>query len=132
MQVRGKIHNRERAQQQRDYSSIRFGNITPTDIDGLIEYKDKAYVIIELKWSDTPLSYGQRLALERLTDDLARTGKPILCIISSHYVDDSDFDINVSETIVREYRLKKAWHIPSHNFTTEAMIDKFLRSVDEK
>jgi len=49
-EVKGVIHAPQRATQLRDYSGLLFGNITPTDIDGLIEYKNIGYVIIELKY----------------------------------------------------------------------------------
>jgi len=41
--VRGKIEHRDRARQIRDFSNLRYGNITPTDIDGLIEYQNKCF-----------------------------------------------------------------------------------------
>ena len=39
---RGVIQNRDRKKQIIDFSGLKYGKITPTDIDGLIEYKDKA------------------------------------------------------------------------------------------
>jgi hypothetical protein len=44
--LRGVIQNVGRKQQINDFSELRFGNITPTDMDGCIEYKDKAYIFI--------------------------------------------------------------------------------------
>lgn len=106
---RGAIINRNRAKQLRDFSGLRFGTITPTDIDGLIEYHNQAYVLIETKYGKAPMPYGQRLALERLTDDLEKSGKPTLCIISSHLEHNYEKDIDTAHTQVTEYRLKKEW-----------------------
>lgn len=124
---RGEIYFRARAKQLRDYSKLRYGNITPTDIDGLIEYHGKCFVIIELKYKDSSLSYGQKLALERLTDDL---GKPVICIIASHDTDNPDEDIDVSKAIVSEYRFKEAWRVPKIRYTVKDLTDKFLELID--
>ena len=45
---RGVIHNRERGAQIRDYSGLRFGNITPTDIDGFMDFGGRVFVVFEL------------------------------------------------------------------------------------
>ena len=39
--LRGATTYKERAKQGRDFTGLRYGNITPTDIDGLIEYHGK-------------------------------------------------------------------------------------------
>ena len=90
MQVRGKIHTPDRAKQLRDFSGLRFGTITPTDIDGLIEYQNIGYVIMEFKAKDNIVLDGQRLALERLTDDLSLAAKNTLCIIAYHDTDSNE------------------------------------------
>ena len=60
---RGKILYPERRQQIIDFGGLRYGNSTPTDIDGFIEYKDKARVLIEIKYRDNPISNGKLLRL---------------------------------------------------------------------
>lgn len=123
---RGKILNRDRARQIKDFTGLRFGNITPTDIDGMIEYHDKGYIFIELKLGDTPILFGQRLALERLTDDLSRASKPTICIIAKHNSVNNDEDIDVANAVVSEYRLNGIWHIPQLIFTVRHLIDMHL------
>ena len=44
------------------------GYIYPTDIDGMIEYKDSEYIIFEIKYGDDVMPLGQRLALLRKSD----------------------------------------------------------------
>lgn len=124
---RGKIHNRARAKQLRDFSGLCFGNITATDIDGLIEYHNRGYIIIELKWADTPVAFGQQLALERLTDTLTRAGKPTLCIISSHTNNNPDQDIDVANSLVTSFRLGGKWHeATGKGFTTKKLVERFI------
>ena len=126
---RGQIIHRNRAQQINDFSGIRYGKITPTDIDGLIEYKDKAYILFELKYKDTELPFGQRLALERTTDNLTYQGKTTLCIISSHNIENCKKDVPVAETIVREYRYKGKRYVPTTSITTKELSDSFIHAI---
>ena len=123
---RGKINNRERAKQIVDFSGIRFENITPTDIDGLIEFHGKYWIWIELKHGDAEIPFGQRLAFERLADNLEKVGKPTIFIISSHEQDDPEKDIDCANSIVREYRSRNVWHTPQKQITTIELIKKFL------
>jgi len=130
MAQRGQIVSRSRAKQIRDFSGLLFGNITPTDIDGLIEYHGKAYVFIEVKFNDAILPGGQRLALERLTDDLNRV-KPTLLIIARHDVESPDDDIDVAIAIVAEYRYKGHKH-EGCTETVKELVNRFFEAVDKK
>ena len=122
---RGAIRNRKYGTQVRDYRGVRFGNITPTDIDGLIEYRNLGYVLIETKYQDADLPYGQRLALERLCDDL-QVVKPTLLVIASH--DNADGDIDVANAMVGAYRYKGEWkHIDK---TAGQLIAAFIGYLD--
>ncbi len=123
---RGKIVNIARAKQVKDFTGLLFGNITPTDIDGLIEYHGKGYVLIELKLGDAVLPFGQRLALERLTDDLHTAHKPTLCIISRHEIYNPQNEIDVANSTVEEYRFKGKWKIPQSSLAVKDIIISFL------
>jgi len=129
---RGEIHHRERAKQIKDFSGLLYGKITPTDIDGLIEYHNKGYILIEAKLRETEVDFGQRLALERMTDDLTRSGKQTICIIAEHDIDDPAKDINIAATLVREYRLRGTWNKPNNSHTTKSMIDWFINKILDK
>jgi hypothetical protein len=127
--TRGEIRNRQQATQVRDFSGLRYGKITPTDIDGVIEYHNLAYVFIETKFRDAELPFGQRLAIERMVDDLCKR-KPTIGLIASH---NSSGDIDVANTMVMEIRFNKSWlNYRSENFTTKQVIDHFLDWVDKR
>lgn len=128
--TRGIITSPNRARQIRDFSGLLFGTITPTDIDGLIEYHGKAYIIIETKLSGAQRRDGQRLALERLTDDLQRAHRPSLCIIAVHNTEDASQSIDVANAITIEYRYKKRWHRPKKMYTVRETIETFLNTMD--
>ena len=129
--VKGVIQNRARAKQLRDFSGLRFGNITPTDIDGLIEYHGKGYIILELKLRDAVLSDGQRLALERLTDDLSRAHKPTICILANHDTFEPEEDIDAANALVTEYRWQRQWQIQKTSYNVREFIELFLSKIKE-
>ncbi len=103
---RGRIRDRDRAAQIRDFTGIRLGNITPTDVDGLIEYRDKLFILFELKFQDNELPGGQRLALERLVNAI---NKPAIVFIGRHMQNIGD-DISAAEATVTEYFWRGKWH----------------------
>lgn len=123
---RGVIRNRLFANQVRDFSGLRFGKITPTDIDGMIEYHNLCYVYIETKYESAELPYGQRLALERQCDDMQKV-KPAIAIVASH---NTDGDIDVANTTVTEYRFMGKWRTRPDTETTRQLIDKFFKWVE--
>lgn len=125
---RGVIENKKRAQQINDFSGLQYGNITPTDLDGLIEYKNKGYVLIEIKYKGKELPFGQRLAIERMVNDFACAGKTAIAIIADHYIDNTDDDVNVSDCNVRElyHSKERVWRTPKQAMTTAELIKGFI------
>jgi hypothetical protein len=118
------IRNRDYFNQEYDYSDMRWGNITPTDIDGLIEYHNICYVLFETKYNNAELPRGQLLALERLTDDIQEK-KPILTIIATHVIPASEI-VDVSKTIVVKYRWKGKWRNTKTPKTSKKLADEFI------
>jgi hypothetical protein len=126
--MRGKITHRDRARQIKDFSKLRYGKITPTDIDGFIEYKNKAYVIFEIKLSGKDLPRGQRIALERMADDLAKVKQNTICFVAEHNAEVSK-DIQAHNAIVSEYRWESKWIKSSKRTTLKQAIDLFLSKI---
>ena len=107
--IRGVIQHRARARQIVDFRHLLFGSITPTDVDGLIEFKNRCFLLIELKHVSKPdLDLGQRLALERLCMDL---GKPTMLLHGLHDAPVSQ-DIDAAAAIVHRYFWRGAWRTP--------------------
>lgn len=64
--MKSKILNPKRMKQLIDFKGLELDNgIYPTDIDGLIEYHDSEYILLEVKHKDARVPYGQRLATPR-------------------------------------------------------------------
>ncbi len=129
--MRGKINSVARKQQINDFSGLRYGKITPTDIDGVIEYKDRATVFIEVKYAGARLPFGQRLALQRLVNDVAAAGKRAIAIVADHDVHDTGDSIPVADCKVREFCLcnETVWRPPKKRTTVREMIDEFLQAI---
>lgn len=105
---RGKIRNRDAGKQIIDYSGLRFNNITPTDIDGMIEYKGKAFIFYEFKFGDAPMPLGQKIALTRMVDAIQRGGTPAILILGSHNNPASE-DIDAANATVKGIYWNGSW-----------------------
>lgn len=123
--MRGEIQNRNRARQLRDFTGLKFGMITPTDIDGFVEFRDKLFVWIEAKLAGTELPQGQRKALERQCDAVSETGRTAVVLVVDHDTRPEE-DIDFASCPVREYRLKNRWIEPLAPITCRTAIDKLV------
>lgn len=123
--VRGEIKNREQASQIRDFSGLQYGKITPTDIDAFMEYKDKCYVIIEAKYKEKEMDFGQKLALERLCDDLRKI-KPTILILASHEHDTNE-DIDFAKCKTKKIFYYGTWRVPKEETSVKRTVDAFLK-----
>ena len=120
------IRDREKIQQIRDFSGLRFGKIYPTDIDAFIEFKDKLFIFIEVKYGGGKLPTGQLLAIERLCDAIHASGKVCFGIIATHETETGK-DIDVSALRVIRYRYKKGWHEVGQSINVRAAVEGIIR-----
>jgi hypothetical protein len=122
---RGIIRNKQYATQIRDFSGLKFGNITPTDVDAFIDFHNRLFVFIEGKHGDAKPPFGQRLALERLTDKLHNPPETYaVCILASHK---TEGDIIYHALPVTEYRWEGKWEKPSSPITVKEAIERLIK-----
>jgi hypothetical protein len=121
------IQNRERASQIVDFSGLQFGTGYPTDLDGLMEWKNKGYVIIELKSHGVEMPFGQQLALERLCDDLSRT-KETLLVLAEHKTKASE-DIRAADCTVVQWRYCGEWYTGGFE-SVHNIVSEFLEYIE--
>lgn len=122
--LRGDTRNKARASQPRDFTGLLYGNITPTDIDALMDYHNKAWILIEAKFRGAEMPFGQRLALERMCDDLQKR-KPTILIVASHN-NLSGQAIDFANAKVESYRHNRTWLIPGNSITVKQLVDDFI------
>ncbi len=126
MVERGEIEHRERARQLRDFRGLVWGTITPTDLDGFLDFGNKVFIFIEYKYKDKKMDRGQELALERLVDIVP---KPCIAIHATHNQDDPRKDIDSANAKVVRYYCKEnkgVWSSETAG-TVKEIIDLFLK-----
>lgn len=121
---RGIIKNRTYSSQQKLFVGLKYGKITPTDIDGFLDFKNKLFVVIEIKHGTGPVPFGQKLAIERIVDNLSNiAGKKAIGIIGRH---NSPEDIIVGDCWVSAIRWNKQWTPLHDGETVKSIIDKMV------
>ena len=110
MVERGVIYNRERARQIIDFSGLQYGKITPTDIDGFIDFGNKLFIYLEYKLIGAEFKIGQRVAIERI---VRSSRVPCYALLCRHDVEDIEKDINAANAVVDIYYTQKGvWRKP--------------------
>ena len=115
---RGEIRNREYATQIRDFRGLRFGKVTPTDIDGAVEFSGKLFVFIEGKYGLGEMPVGQRMCLERICDAIhAPPVRYCVVLVANHNVASGDVDYGAMRVV--KYRWAGQWR---HEFRKEMTV----------
>lgn len=133
---RGAIKNIARYRQSKLISyegMVRKRNITPTDIDGLIDYNGNAFVYIEGKLYGKNLDYGQKLAFENIIKSHKRAGDIAVVFVFRH-TEDSDKIIIAKDKVVSDIYSTETlkWEIPEKETTLLKSIEKFEKYCTEK
>ena len=102
------IENEDRLRQVVDFEGLKFGKLYPTDVDGVLEYKNKGYIFLEFKCGDACLSQGQCIALTRMVDDLSKV-KPAVLFVARHRTRTCD-KVYADKCIVTEYYWNGEWY----------------------
>lgn len=130
---RGVIQHRARKQQIADMSGLRFDKITPTDLDGFLDFGNRLFVFIEGKFVSTPVLYGQQLAIDRLCDATnAPPNRYAFAIIADHF-HPCDQDIDFANMTVRTIRQNGKWAPPmQRGLTVRSAIDRMISYVEKR
>ena len=123
---RGVIRNVDEFRRILNFQGLRFGNITPTDIDIFLEFGNTTFVIVEVKWIGAEIPFGQKLALERLAMATSIT-IPTLLVIARHDCS-GDGAVEIGECNILEVFIHKdgewEWETWKH-ITLRSLIDLF-------
>lgn len=120
------IRNHEYKSRFINFAGLEWGALRPIDIDLAIEFGNRLFVFGEAKFKDSPLPYGQRLALERITDAVENGERKAICLVAEHNEGDN---IVMGACRVREYRWERNWYKP-HQLSVKDLIDRVLRHLD--
>lgn len=119
------INNEKIVSQIKEFQGLRWEKIGPTDIDAFIDFGDRAFFIIELKYKDSDVKYGQKKALERLCDACQTAYRDSIVILATH---DSSVGEKIicADAIVKEVRYKGEWFPPLRKYTVKELVESYL------
>ena len=122
------IKNREYLARIKNFSGLRFGSISPTDLDGFLDFGNRLFIFIETKFADSELRGGQKLALERLCDACQTEHRTSILIVTNYQ---HEGEIDIAETIVQQYRLRGRWY-ESTDIRLRDAIEMFYKNFYEE
>jgi len=114
----GKIRFPDRARQIKDYTGLKFErNITPSDIDGAMDFGGELFVFLEYKMTGCQMPGGQRRFLASMCDAI-NTSKDAVVLVAEHNTPIGE-EIDCANAAVVEFRCKWAdgWHMVPESMT---------------
>ncbi|MDO4809938.1 MAG: hypothetical protein Q4A04_08270 [Eubacteriales bacterium] len=105
------------------------GKLKPMDIDGVLDYHGKGWLIFEYKLNDANVSTGQGIALRRLADDLAKS-KPVLLFILKHDVIDANNPIYAEDCIVKCHYCNGKYEYEKYQARVVRFGDVYQKALD--
>ena len=117
------INNIKHFKQGLDFSGLKDGNKLATDIDCLLEFNNKLFIIVEVKHeSYTEIPLGQKIALERLAYRRNSDTSNCFVVIATHNILEK-YIIDICDTYVESYIHKKGWNKPRKQYKLKEFID---------
>ncbi len=110
-----------------NFDGLTFKNASPTNMDAMLEYKDKGFVFIEAKRNNAPIPTGQRVAFERLVNAL---NKPSVCFFTTWTLLDADEQICLAESRVVQYYYQGRTHITDMTVTLKEYLGRFIDHLE--
>lgn len=129
------IQSRERARQLISFEGMDLGpRMWPTDFDAVIEWKDRAWLLFEVKHGDKAVPLGQRLALERFVRDVWHGGKKAVAAVVEHHVADPNDDVRLADCQVREVFVggEFRWRAARCHMTAREITDAYVGYIAHK
>lgn len=127
------ISSRHRAKQLVNFAGIEFGTrIWPTDFDAVIEWKDRAWLVFEVKYWDKDVPKGQEIALRRFVNDIHKTGKKAIAAVVEHRVDNPNDDVTLADCEVREVYVsgEREWRPTHRPMNAQELAEQYIEYVE--
>lgn len=132
------IRNHDRIKQTISFEGMECGI---TDIDGTIEYHNKAWFIFEAKYNGKQFNKdnngntqdGQKILMERFVHDTCRGGKKFsIAVVVDHTESDFTKPIIMKDCKVREFKVNFGrWRPPTRDITVKELVHYIENKVDE-
>ena len=104
-----------------------------TDIDAIVDVRDKILIVFEVKLDGKEVPKGQRYTLQRLVEDAKRAGKHAIAIVLDHYAYSYDEDVYLPNLIVREVYTSEdlRWKPMRKRMTAKALANWYVERYFE-
>ena len=126
-----RIENEKRARQLVRFDDMDFGNKGFTDIDAVMDWRGRAWLLFEVKGRGKGLTTGQRILAEHFVGMAWESGRYAVVAVVEHGVRDCNRDVRLSECeVVELYETKgMAWRPPREPMTAKELARRFVRYV---
>ena len=125
-----RVKHIERLEQTVSFKGMNYGTSTPTDIDAVIELKDRLLVLIELKHQTGVFPDGQRWTLERIVNNSTTKDRHAYCILARHYQEDVSQPVICKDAIVDKIYQNKKWVKPTREITVGEAVDIMIKKAN--
>lgn len=125
---RGEIMYGSRARQLILFHGLRWGKITPTDVDAFLNFDGSAFVFVEAKGTGVVMQRGQEMAFEMVCEAIEAAGRRALVLQVEHTTSVYE-DVELAACSVVRFWLRREWVSPKHEWTTRTFIDRWLEFV---
>ena len=133
---RGVYQHPERARQLILFEGLldkeRYGKITPTDIDMMLEHHGKVWVMCEVKIAGKDVPQGQRILFQHFMELVKEANRDGIAFIAEHDVKDVNTDVYLNNCYVRELMTSdnQTWRPPKRKISVKDITDLFMKCYD--
>ena len=110
------------------FDGLRYDNGTPTDVDGLFEWRNRAFIFYEFNMRGVEMPEGQRKALERVVDALSAANKSAVLFLCLHDVENPNDDVVAADSVVDKVYYKGKWR-DGHLWPVKYWTNSFMERV---
>lgn len=126
------IQNEKRARQLILFDGMNIQKRGFTDFDAVMEWRNQAWLVFEVKHGDKEVPTGQRIALERFVGDVQKAGKHAVAAIVEHYESDPNNNVYLKHCIAREIFVtgELHWRPPSKPLTARRLMLEYIDYIE--
>lgn len=126
------INNGKRARQLILFDGMNIEKRSFTDFDAVMEWRNLAWLVFEVKHGNKGVPVGQRIALERFVMDARKAGKRALAAVVEHYKDDASKGIYLKDCETRNLFVSSElrWRPPKRPMTAKELMHEYIRYIE--
>ena len=125
----GRYENERRARQLIRFDGMAFdGNKGFTDIDAMMDYRGRAWLMFEVKGEGVGLTTGQRILAENFVGMARDAGRYAVVAVVEHHVNDCSQDVLLADCDVRELydSTGMEWRKPREPMNAKLLASRFV------